>query len=205
MGGAGRTAVTGESAGPRWCHVRNACPRRGPHPPLPAGARPRRSRPHIPAGIDAVAHDTLRHVAAQLADGQLLVDAGADSTEVLPLWTWIPGIGAAAVAYVAMRGFDQPDAFMPGDPGPVLLCAISAMRTIDSRSRPCNSARRVLAGIRRASPRDEPGQRGPEPRCLRSRARRPRAPPPCERIGVVAQIPPFGRWRRRRGAGSVAA
>ena len=65
-------------------------------------------------------HDTLRRVAAQLADGQLLVDAGADSTEVLPRLHAIPGIGAAAVAYVAMRGFHEPDAFIPGDPAPRL-------------------------------------------------------------------------------------
>ena len=103
------------------CHVRNACPAsERPVTHLFPQARDLAEADLTSLRGSTLSHDTLRHVAAQLADGQLLVDAGADSTEVLPRLHAIPGIGAAAVAYVAMRGFHEPDAFMPGDPGPRL-------------------------------------------------------------------------------------
>jgi AraC family transcriptional regulator, regulatory protein of adaptative response / DNA-3-methyladenine glycosylase II len=59
----------------------------------------------------------LQALAARLADGELRVDAGSDPTETLTRLVAIPGIGPWTAAYVAMRGFHDPDAFPPGDAG----------------------------------------------------------------------------------------
>jgi AraC family transcriptional regulator, regulatory protein of adaptative response / DNA-3-methyladenine glycosylase II len=60
---------------------------------------------------------TLRALAARLADGGIRVDAGSDPTEALTRLLAIRGIGPWTAAYVAMRGFHDPDAFPHGDAG----------------------------------------------------------------------------------------
>jgi AraC family transcriptional regulator, regulatory protein of adaptative response / DNA-3-methyladenine glycosylase II len=59
----------------------------------------------------------LQALAARLADGEIRIDAGSDPTETLTGLVAIPGIGPWTAAYVAMRGFHDPDAFPPGDAG----------------------------------------------------------------------------------------
>jgi AraC family transcriptional regulator, regulatory protein of adaptative response / DNA-3-methyladenine glycosylase II len=57
----------------------------------------------------------LQALAARLADGHLRIDAGSDPSEALARLLAIRGIGPSTAAYVAMRGFHDPDAFPHGD------------------------------------------------------------------------------------------
>jgi AraC family transcriptional regulator of adaptative response / DNA-3-methyladenine glycosylase II len=59
----------------------------------------------------------LQALAAQLANGEVRIDGGADPSEALTRLVAIPGIGPWTAAYVAMRGFHDPDAFPHGDAG----------------------------------------------------------------------------------------
>ena len=59
--------------------------------------------------------ETLQTLAARLASGEVRVDGGSDPTEALTRLRAIPGIGLWTAAYVAMRGFHDPDAFPHGD------------------------------------------------------------------------------------------
>ncbi len=59
--------------------------------------------------------ETLQTLAARLASGEVRVDGGSDPTEALTRLRAIPGIGLWTAAYVAMRGFHDPDAFPQGD------------------------------------------------------------------------------------------
>jgi AraC family transcriptional regulator, regulatory protein of adaptative response / DNA-3-methyladenine glycosylase II len=61
--------------------------------------------------------DALRTLAARLANGELRIDAGSDPREALTRLLAIRGIGPWTAAYVAMRGFHDPDAFPHGDAG----------------------------------------------------------------------------------------
>jgi AraC family transcriptional regulator, regulatory protein of adaptative response / DNA-3-methyladenine glycosylase II len=61
--------------------------------------------------------DALQTLAARLANGEIRIDAGSDPSEALPRLLAIPGIGPWTAAYVAMRGFHDPDAFPHGDAG----------------------------------------------------------------------------------------
>jgi AraC family transcriptional regulator of adaptative response / DNA-3-methyladenine glycosylase II len=61
--------------------------------------------------------EALQTLATQLANGEIRMDAGSDSTEALTRLVAIRGIGSRAAAYVAMRGFHDPDAFPHGDTG----------------------------------------------------------------------------------------
>ncbi|HKY13319.1 MAG TPA: AlkA N-terminal domain-containing protein [Microthrixaceae bacterium] len=72
----------------------------------PAGARMPRRR--------AVA---LTGIAAALADGSLVVDAGSDREAATAALLARPGIGPWTAAYVAMRALGSPDAWLPGDVG----------------------------------------------------------------------------------------
>ena len=56
-------------------------------------------------------------LAAALASGGLVLDAGADRDEVEAGLLAIPGIGPWTVAYVRMRALGDPDAFLPSDLG----------------------------------------------------------------------------------------
>jgi AraC family transcriptional regulator of adaptative response / DNA-3-methyladenine glycosylase II len=67
----------------------------------------------------------LQTLAARLASGEVRIDAGSDPSEALTRLLAIPGIGPWTAAYVAMRGFHDPDAFPHGDAG--LRRALKAM------------------------------------------------------------------------------
>jgi AraC family transcriptional regulator, regulatory protein of adaptative response / DNA-3-methyladenine glycosylase II len=64
-----------------------------------------------------VGRNALQTLAARLASREIRVDAGSDPTEALTRLLAIPGIGPWTAAYVAMRGFHDPDAFPQGDAG----------------------------------------------------------------------------------------
>jgi AraC family transcriptional regulator, regulatory protein of adaptative response / DNA-3-methyladenine glycosylase II len=59
----------------------------------------------------------LQNLAARLANGEVRIDGGSDPSEALTRLLAIPGIGPWTAAYVAMRGFPDPDAFPHGDAG----------------------------------------------------------------------------------------
>lgn len=59
----------------------------------------------------------LQTLATRLANGEVRIDAGSDPSEALTRLLAIPGIGPWTAAYVAMRGFHDPDAFPQGDAG----------------------------------------------------------------------------------------
>jgi AraC family transcriptional regulator of adaptative response / DNA-3-methyladenine glycosylase II len=75
----------------------------------------------------------LQTLAARLANGEVRIDAGTDPSEALTRLVAIPGIGPWTAAYVAMRGFHDPDAFPHGEDG--LRRALRALgRPDDARS-----------------------------------------------------------------------
>jgi AraC family transcriptional regulator, regulatory protein of adaptative response / DNA-3-methyladenine glycosylase II len=77
--------------------------------------------------------EALRALAAQLANGEVRIDAGSEPTDALARLRTIPGIGPWTAVYVAMRGFHDPDAFPQGDAG--LRRALRALgRPDDARS-----------------------------------------------------------------------
>ena len=57
----------------------------------------------------------IQSLAARLANGEVRIDAGSDPREALTRLLAIRGIGPWTAAYVAMRGFHDPDAFPHGD------------------------------------------------------------------------------------------
>jgi AraC family transcriptional regulator, regulatory protein of adaptative response / DNA-3-methyladenine glycosylase II len=59
----------------------------------------------------------LQTLAVRLANAEVRIDAGSDPTEARTRLLAIPGIGPWTAAYVAMRGFHDPDAFPHGDAG----------------------------------------------------------------------------------------
>jgi AraC family transcriptional regulator, regulatory protein of adaptative response / DNA-3-methyladenine glycosylase II len=61
--------------------------------------------------------DALQTLAGRLANGEVRIDAGSDPREALARLLAIRGIGPWTAAYVAMRGFHDPDAFPGGDAG----------------------------------------------------------------------------------------
>jgi len=63
----------------------------------------------------AVRRAALHGVAAALATGALVLDAGADREAALRRLRAIRGIGPWTAAYVAMRALADPDVFLPGD------------------------------------------------------------------------------------------
>jgi AraC family transcriptional regulator, regulatory protein of adaptative response / DNA-3-methyladenine glycosylase II len=66
-------------------------------------------------GMPAARRDTIRAVAAAVADGKLDLEPGADRDEALARLAEIPGIGAWTAGYVAMRAIGDPDVFLPTD------------------------------------------------------------------------------------------
>jgi AraC family transcriptional regulator, regulatory protein of adaptative response / DNA-3-methyladenine glycosylase II len=60
---------------------------------------------------------TLVGLAAELADGRLVLDDTADRAEAYGALLALPGIGPWTAGYIAMRALRDPDAFIPGDAG----------------------------------------------------------------------------------------
>jgi AraC family transcriptional regulator of adaptative response / DNA-3-methyladenine glycosylase II len=56
-------------------------------------------------------------LAAALAAGDVVLDAGVDREQALVRLRALPGIGPWTASYVAMRGLRDPDAFLPSDLG----------------------------------------------------------------------------------------
>ena len=56
-------------------------------------------------------------LAAALADGEVVLDGGADREEARRRLVALPGIGPWTAAYVSMRALRDPDAFLPTDLG----------------------------------------------------------------------------------------
>jgi AraC family transcriptional regulator of adaptative response / DNA-3-methyladenine glycosylase II len=74
------------------------------------------------AGLEGLAglgprRETLQTLAARLVSGEVRIDGGSDRREALNRLVAIRGIGPWTAAYVAMRGFHDPDAFPHGDAG----------------------------------------------------------------------------------------
>jgi AraC family transcriptional regulator of adaptative response / DNA-3-methyladenine glycosylase II len=59
----------------------------------------------------------LQGLAAALAQGDVVLDAGANRDETQQQLLALPGIGPWTVAYLAMRVLRDPDAFLPTDLG----------------------------------------------------------------------------------------
>jgi AraC family transcriptional regulator of adaptative response / DNA-3-methyladenine glycosylase II len=74
------------------------------------------------AGLEGLAglgprRETLQTLAARIVSGEVRIDGGSDRREALNRLVAIRGIGPWTAAYVAMRGFHDPDAFPHGDAG----------------------------------------------------------------------------------------
>ena len=83
---------------------------------FPAAAVLAEADPKAFAGL-GLRRDALQTLAARLANGEVRIDAGSDPREALTRLLAIRGIGPWTAAYVAMRGFHDPDAFPHGDAG----------------------------------------------------------------------------------------
>lgn len=59
----------------------------------------------------------LAGLARALADGSIVLDAGADRDEAVKRLLDLPGIGPWTASYIAMRALGDPDAFLPSDLG----------------------------------------------------------------------------------------
>jgi len=70
--------------------------------------------------------DTVRRVAAAVAAGDLVLDAGVEHTETRARLLELKGIGPWTADYVLMRGLAHPDVFLGTD-----LVAVHALRAID--------------------------------------------------------------------------
>ncbi len=68
-------------------------------------------------GVPASRQATIRTLARALADGELMLDPGADRAEVHRKLLAIPGIGEWTAGYIVMRALGDPDTFLAGDLG----------------------------------------------------------------------------------------
>ncbi|GIF10840.1 DNA-3-methyladenine glycosylase 2 family protein [Actinoplanes teichomyceticus] len=71
--------------------------------------------PDAAFGMPAARRDTIRAVAAAVADGKLDLEPGADRAETTARLLDIPGIGPWTAGYVAMRATGDPDVFLATD------------------------------------------------------------------------------------------
>lgn len=118
---------------------------------------------------------TLIEVGARAALGTLALDAGADRAEVRAALLDVPGIGPWTADYVMMRGFGDPDVFLPTDLGVIHgLAALGIDANAAEGWRPWRSyALHLLwdaALEARPSPRPGPGGRPTTPRSGRGAA-----------------------------------
>jgi AraC family transcriptional regulator of adaptative response / DNA-3-methyladenine glycosylase II len=67
--------------------------------------------------MPAARRRTIRALAAAVADGDLVLDDGADRAETEKRLLELPGVGAWTAGYVALRALGDPDVFLPTDLG----------------------------------------------------------------------------------------
>jgi AraC family transcriptional regulator, regulatory protein of adaptative response / DNA-3-methyladenine glycosylase II len=72
----------------------------------------------------------------QLADGNIVIDAGSDRDEIARQLESLPGIGPWTASYVALRALGDPDVFLPTDIG-----VRNALRILGVDSTPKGAAR----------------------------------------------------------------
>ncbi len=103
-------------------------------------------------------------LAAALADGALVLDAGADRDAAEAALLTVPGVGSWTAAYVRMRALGDPDVFLPSDLG-VRRALAGAPGPVDvARWRPWRSyAVHHLWAARPPARRDRPENRGASP------------------------------------------
>ena len=123
---------------------------------FPAAAVLAEADPKALAG-PALRREAVLTLAARLANGDIRIDAGSDPTEALTRLLAIRGIGPWTAAYVAMRGFHDPDAFPHGDAGRSPRTQGSGSPGRSSLGRRPATAMAALACIRRPPAMDEPG------------------------------------------------
>src|SRR4029077_12259679 len=83
---------------------------------------------------------TLVELGARAAIGKLPLDVGADRDEARAALLDVPGIGPWTADYVMMRGFGDPDVFLPTDLGVVRgLSALGIDAASSERWRPWRS------------------------------------------------------------------
>jgi AraC family transcriptional regulator of adaptative response / DNA-3-methyladenine glycosylase II len=66
-------------------------------------------------GMPAARRETIRTLAAAVADGKIDLEPGADRPETVARLLELPGIGAWTAGYVAMRAIGDPDVLLPTD------------------------------------------------------------------------------------------
>ena len=66
-------------------------------------------------GMPAARRETIRGLAALVADGELDLEPGADRAAGTARLLALPGIGAWTAGYIAMRALGDPDVFLPTD------------------------------------------------------------------------------------------
>ena len=99
---------------------------------------------------------TVRRLAARLAEGTITIDPGTDRAELERQLTALDGVGPWTAAYVALRGLGDPDVFLAGDLG-VRRALEQLGQPGDPRAR--RGTGRVLAAValvRAAPPLGEP-------------------------------------------------
>jgi AraC family transcriptional regulator of adaptative response / DNA-3-methyladenine glycosylase II len=68
-------------------------------------------------GMPAKRRFALRNLAAEIAEGNIVLDAGIERAEAFEKLVALPGIGPWTASYISMRALGDPDAFLPTDLG----------------------------------------------------------------------------------------
>ena len=76
-------------------------------------------------GLTARRAETIQRFAAAVADGQVLLEPGADPDRVRAGLSALPGIGQWTAEYLVLRAVGWPDAFPSGDLGLVKASGLS--------------------------------------------------------------------------------
>ncbi|HYY43786.1 MAG TPA: DNA-3-methyladenine glycosylase 2 family protein [Actinomycetota bacterium] len=82
-------------------------------------------------GLTGARRRTLAALASAVADGEVVLDAGADRAETARRLLQLPGVGPWTVSYLAMRALGDPDAFPASDLG-----VLKAMQRLGGPSKP---------------------------------------------------------------------
>jgi len=105
------------------------------------------------AGITGARAATLRALAKAVCDGTLRFDSGTRATSLRA----IPGIGDWTAQYIAMRAFNEPDAFPSGDLVLRRMAGNLGARELDRRSEPWRPSRAYAVMLLWQMARDRDG------------------------------------------------